>query len=166
MRALSGRDDPPLAELADALGAADVAAAKDLFLEYARSLDFSLCFQGFDEEMAAFPGAYAGPRGALILAKAGGVPAGAVGLRPLDQAACEMKRLYVRPAHRGGGLGRLLAEAAIAAGQARGYGVMRLDTIPSMGAAIGLYRALGFRPIPPYTHNPVAGALFFELALG
>ena len=166
MRSLSGRNDPPLAELADAVDAADVAAAKELFLEYARSLDFSLCFQGFDEEMAAFPGAYSGPRGALILARAGGEPAGVVGLRPLDRRACEMKRLYVRPAHRGSGLGRLLAEAVIAAGRARGYRVMRLDTIPSMGAAIELYRALGFRPIPAYTHNPVAGALFFEKALG
>ena len=166
MRDVPGRDHPPLAELAGAASAADIAAAKELFLEYARSLDFSLCFQGFDEEMAAFPGAYAGPRGALILAWAGATPAGAVGLRPLDQGTCEMKRLYVRPAHRGGGLGRRLVEAVIAAGRARGYRAMRLDTIPSMEAAIGLYRALGFRPIPPYTHNPVAGALFFEKALG
>lgn len=165
MRSLHGRDDPPLAEIRPARGAADVAAAKELFLEYARSLDFSLCFQGFDEEMAAFPGDYAEPKGALILARAGAEPAGVVALRPLGPDACEMKRLFVRPAHRGGGLGRRLAEAIIAAGRRQGYGVMRLDTVPSMAAAIGLYRALGFRPIPAYTHNPVAGALFFEKAL-
>jgi putative acetyltransferase len=169
MRATSGKSAPaadPAAILAEPANQAELAAAKDLMLAYARSLDFELCFQGFDEEMAAFPGVYAGPRGALLLASVAGQPAGVVALRPLDEGTCEMKRLYVSPAYRGMGLGRRLAEAAIAQARARGYRAMRLDTVPSMTAAIALYRALGFRPIPAYTHNPVPGALFFERELG
>src|SRR5919201_2098828 len=101
-----------------------------LFREYAESLGFSLDFQDFERELAALPGAYAPPRGALLLARVDGEPAGCVGLRPLGETTCEMKRLYVRRAYRGRGLGRQLAEAAIAAARERGFQNMRLDTVP------------------------------------
>ena len=133
-----------------------------LFLEYARELGFSLCFQGFDEELAALPGAYAPPRGALLLAP----ELGCVALRPLDAGTAEMKRLYLRPAARGQGLGLELAEAAIAEARALGYARMVLDTIAqTMDRAIAMYRALGFREIAPYYHNPIPGALYLELRL-
>jgi ribosomal protein S18 acetylase RimI-like enzyme len=149
----------------------EVAAAQDLrevrtlFLEYARSLDFDLCFQGFEAELASLPGEYAPPRGAILVARRGGETAGCVALRPLDGDACEMKRLYLRPAQRGGGAGRRLAEAVIAEARRAGYARMRLDTVPSMVAAIALYRDLGFREIPPYRENPIPGALYLELTL-
>jgi putative acetyltransferase len=137
-----------------------------LFLEYARSLGFSLCFQGFDEELSALPGMYAPPRGRLLLAIEEGAPAGCVGLHEWDGPAAEMKRLYVRPAFRGRGLGRTLTEAALAEARALGYRSVRLDTIPSvMQSAIAVYRELGFREIPPYRENPIPGALYFELHL-
>ena len=133
-----------------------------LFLEYARELGFSLCFQGFDAELAELPGAYAPPRGALLLAG----ELGCVALRPLDAGTAEMKRLYVRPAARGQGLGLELAEAAIAEARALGYARMVLDTIAgAMDRAIAMYRALGFREIAPYYHNPIPGALYLELRL-
>lgn len=139
---------------------------RELFLEYARSLDFSLCFQGFDEELAALPGAYVPPRGGLWLAEVNGRAAGCVALRPLDlPATAEVKRLYVRPAARGAGLGRTLAEEAIRAARAAGHARLVLDTVPAMVAAIALYRSLGFTPIPPYTAQPPCGALAFELKL-
>lgn len=141
-------------------------AVRELFLEYARSLDFSLCFQGFDEELATLPGAYAPPGGGLWLAEARGQPAGCVALRPLGlPGTAEVKRLYVRPAARGCGLGRALAETAIRAARAAGHARLVLDTVPAMAAAIALYRALGFTPIPPYTAQPPCGALAFELRL-
>lgn len=137
-----------------------------LFVEYAQSLGFSLCFQGFDEELRALPGMYAPPRGCLLLAIEGGVPAGCAGLHEWDAAAAEMKRLYVRPSFRGRGLGRTLAEAALSEARAAGYRSVRLDTIPSlMQSAIALYRELGFREIPPYRKNPIPGTLYFELPL-
>jgi len=137
-----------------------------LFLEYARTLGFSLCFQGFDEELRALPGMYAPPRGRLLLAIEDDRPAGCVGLHPWDGDAAEMKRLYVRPAYRGLGLGRTLTEAALSEARSIGYRSIRLDTIPSlMQPAIALYRELGFRDIPPYRDNPIPGALYLELHL-
>jgi GNAT superfamily N-acetyltransferase len=145
---------------------ADLDAARDLFLEYARSLPFGLDFQDFDAELESLPGAYAAPRGRILLAWAGSVAAGCVALRPIDGGCCEMKRMYLRPQFRGTGLGRALAEAILAEARSIGYRTMRLDTVPGMDAALALYRSLGFAPIPPYRHNPIPGAIFLEAALG
>ncbi len=146
-------------------GPRDLAHIRDLFLEYAASLNFDLCFQGFDEELANLPGAYGPPRGRLFLAEGRGGIAGGVGLRPLEAEICEMKRLYVRAQFRGLGIGRRLAEATIEAARAIGYRRMRLDTLASMAAANALYAALGFNEIPPYYDNPLTGALYFERQL-
>jgi len=144
---------------------ADVATAKALFQEYADGLGVDLCFQGFAEELAGMPGAYAPPAGRLLLAVDGAEALGCVGLRPLGDGACEMKRLYTRPAARGRGLGRALAERVIAEARAIGYARMRLDTLPTMVAARAMYRELGFREIGSYRPNPVEGTLYLELAL-
>jgi len=138
---------------------------RPLFLEYAESLSFDLCFQGFDEELASLPGAYAFPTGALLLARVEGEPAGCAALRRIDASAGELKRLYVRPSHRGLGLGRSLVEAAIAVARELDYPCVRLDTTPEMAAAQKLYRSLGFREIDRYRENPVAGTRYFELPL-
>jgi len=135
---------------------------RSLFVEYWRSFGFTPCFQGFDEELAALPGAYAPPKGTLLLAPG----QGCVAVRPLDAETAEMKRLYVRPVARGGGVGRMLAQAAVS--HARGCGCSRLvlDTIPGkMAEAIALYRTLGFRDTAPYLAEPTAGALCLELRL-
>jgi ribosomal protein S18 acetylase RimI-like enzyme len=139
----------------------DVDEVRTLFREYAASLPFALDFQDFDRELAELPGAYAAPRGALLLARG----AGCVGLRPLDETTCEMKRLYVRPSARGTGLGRRLAEAVVAEARARGYTQMRLDTVPGMDSAQALYEQLGFYDIPPYRPNPIPSARFLALEL-
>jgi ribosomal protein S18 acetylase RimI-like enzyme len=152
--------------VADAAWPADAALVRELFLEYADSLDFDLCFQGFDEELDGLPGRYAPPSGAVLLAWRGDEALGCVGLRGLEAGVCEMKRLYVRPAGRGAGAGRALAEAVIDRARGVGYAAMRLDTIDGqMAAAIGLYRGLGFREIEAYTANPIEGARYFELGL-
>jgi putative acetyltransferase len=143
----------------------DVDDVRPLLREYAEALGFSLDFQDFERELTQLPGAYAPPRGALLLARVDGEAAGCVALRPLDPTTCEMKRLYVRPAHRGLGLGRLLAEAIVAEARTRGYGRMRLDTVPGMETAQALYAQLGFGEIEPYRRNPIAGARFLELEL-
>jgi putative acetyltransferase len=159
----------------------EMGLVRELFVEYAQSLGFDLGFQGFEEEVATLPGKYARPMGRLLLALCGEEPAGCVGLRPFDARRCEMKRLYVRPAYRGRGigealLGRFLKEArGIEAaegdlgsdiGNNPRYRSVVLDTIePLMLRAVAMYKKAGFREIPPYRPNPLRGAVYLELAL-
>ncbi len=145
---------------------AQIAATRELMLEYAASLGFSLCFQNFDQEMAELPGKYAPPSGRLLLATRGEEALGCVALHALTEDVCEMKRLYVRPAARGTGLGRRLVERVITEARGIGYGRMRLDTIQGkMDRAIALYRQFGFRETAPYYTNPNPHTLFLELEL-
>jgi ribosomal protein S18 acetylase RimI-like enzyme len=139
--------------------------AELLIREYAASLPFDLGFQGFDEELATLPGAYAPPRGRLLVARSGGRSVGCVALRPLDHETAELKRLWVRPEGRRSGAGRLLVEHAIEQARSAGYVRIRLDTTPGMEAAQRLYESLGFVEIPPYRSNPVAGTTYLELRL-
>jgi putative acetyltransferase len=145
---------------------AHIAQARELFLEYAQSLGFSLCFQNFDKELATLPGDYASPDGRLLLAEYEGQLAGCVALHKLADSICEMKRLYLRAQFRGKGLGRALADHIIAEARQIGYQRMRLDTVePVMKDAVAMYRRIGFREIAPYCTNPMAGALYMELIL-
>jgi putative acetyltransferase len=145
---------------------AHIAQARELFLEYASSLGFSLCFQNFDKELASLPGDYAPPEGRLLLAEYEFQPAGCVALHKLSDGICEMKRLYLRPQFRGKGLGRLLADRIIAEARQIGYHHMRLDTVePVMKDAVAMYRKIGFREIAPYRANPMPGTLYMELLL-
>ena len=143
-----------------------VAQARELFLEYARSLGMNLCFQNFEQELAELPGSYAPPDGRLLLAEYAGQLVGCVALHKWEADICEMKRLYLRPAFRGKGLGRLLAETIIAEARTIKYQRMRLDTIePLMKDAVEMYRKLGFREIAAYRANPIVGAMYMELQL-
>lgn len=143
-----------------------IAQVRELFLEYAASLGFSLCFQNFDAELAGLPGDYAPPEGRLLLAEWDGQLAGCGALHKLEASVCEMKRLYLRPQFRGRGIGRTVAERLIAEARAIGYRRMRLDTVgPVMKDAVAMYRKLGFKEIAPYRENPMAGTLYMELEL-
>jgi ribosomal protein S18 acetylase RimI-like enzyme len=147
----------------------DLDAVRMLFREYAAALAVDLCFQNFEAELAALPGAYALPAGALLLARVDGEPAACGALRPLPEAdhpdACEMKRLYVRPAYRRLGLGRRLAQALMEHALQAGYSSMLLDTLDEMEAARGLYASLGFVDVPPYYYNPIPGAHYLKADL-
>jgi putative acetyltransferase len=147
----------------------ELQATRVIFREYADTLGVDLCFQGFEEELVSLPGEYAQPRGALLLALVDGAIAGCCGLRPLDASdypnAAEMKRLYVRNAFRGCGLGRQLVEAALDAARAAGYATVLLDTLDDMESARALYEDLGFEPIEPYYHNPIPGAHYLKVDL-
>jgi len=140
---------------------ADLDEIRVMLREYAAWLEVDLCFQNFEQELAGLPGDYAPPRGRLLIAEG----AGCVALRPIDDQTCEMKRLYVRPGHRGSGLGRGLVTAIIAEARGIGYARMRLDTMPKMDGAQRLYASLGFRDIAAYRYNPEPGARFLELTL-
>ncbi|RZJ07044.1 MAG: GNAT family N-acetyltransferase [Rubrivivax sp.] len=137
--------------------------------DYAASLDVDLDFQGFDEELATLPGAYAQPEGLMLLALVDGAVAGSGAFRPLPDAdypnACEMKRLFVRPAFRRFGLGRVIAEALMDRATEAGYSSMLLDTLDDMEAARGLYESLGFVEVPPFYFNPIPGAHYLKAAL-
>jgi ribosomal protein S18 acetylase RimI-like enzyme len=143
----------------------ELPVVRQLFREYAAGLGIDLAFQGFEEELASLPGKYAPPKGRLLLAWRGAEAVGCVALRPVNEVAAEMKRLYVRPGMRGGQLGRRLAERICQEAREAGYGRVCLDTIPSMQAAVALYRSLGFEPTTPYVFNPVPDALFLARAL-
>jgi putative acetyltransferase len=163
----------PRVDIAPPVGSTDLEAIRTLFAEYASSLGFSLDYQGFETELAGLPGDYDPVKGgALLLARAEGIPVGAVALRQLDGGVCEMKRLYVRPGHRGArtaegqSIGRALAERVVAIAREKGYGRLRLDTIASkMQAAVRLYHSMGFANIPPYYKSPVPDTVFMELVL-
>lgn len=152
-------------EIRPATSAEEIEAARTLFREYAGGLSVDLSFQNFDEELATLPGGYAPPDGRLLLAWDGTEAIGCVALRRFAEGVGEMKRLYVRPAWQGKGVGWILAEAVIAEARAIGYTTLRLDTLPTMATAQRLYRALGFREIMAYRANPVHGASYMELRL-
>ena len=137
--------------------ATELDATRAIIREYAASLGVDLCFQDFDAELASLPGAYGEPRGAQLLVTVGNALAGCCALRPLETNACEIKRLYVRPAFRGPGLGRQLAEAMLDCARRAGYDCVLLDTLTEMEAARALYQELGFEEVPPYHHNPLSG---------
>ena len=171
---------PRVETLRPARSPRDIALARALFLEYAQWLQVDLCFQGFEEELATLPGAYAPPRGRLLLAGRPDAAFGCIALRPLDAAAscgsappargsdalaAEVKRLYVQPARRGEGWGQRLAHAVLDEARAIGYRELKLDTLGWMSAARSLYSSLGFRECGPYYDNPLAGVVYMALAL-
>ena len=167
------------AALRQAVSADDIALARGLFVEYAQWLKVDLCFQDFDRELATLPGAYAPPRGRLLLAGTPGQAFGCIALRPLDSGSgcgCgaapeadervgEVKRLYVRPAHRGQGWGEKLALALLDEARVIGYRELKLDTLEWMTAARALYTGIGFRECAPYYANPLVGVVYMSLAL-
>jgi len=162
-------NDPPQIALLPLEAGDGIEPAREILREYARSLDVDLCFQNFEAELAALPGEYAAPAGRLLLAHVDGALAGCGGLRALPDVdyanACEMKRLYVRPAFRRFGLGRVLAEALLDEARRAGYSVMLLDTLNEMESARELYARLGFEEIAPYYFNPIPGAHYLKVSL-
>ena len=143
-----------------------IAAVRELFLEYANSLNFNFCFQSFEKELACLPGDYVFPEGMLLLVLADEQPAGCVALHKLEEGICEMKRLYVRPQFRGTGLGSQLVHSVINSAVTLDYLRMRLDTVAAeMQDAVRMYRRLGFVEIAPYRENPMPSALYMELDL-
>jgi putative acetyltransferase len=143
----------------------DMTLVRALFREYQAFLGVDLCFQDFEAELAQLPGKYTPPRGRILFAHCGGALAGCVAMRPIDTITCEMKRMFVRPAYRGRGLGRRLADAIVTAAREGGYRAMRLDTLDTLGAAIALYRKMGFAPIDAYYDNPLPGVIYLEKSL-
>lgn len=162
--------DAPEIRLVDPDSPELIAATREVFREYAQSIDVDLCFQRFEEELASLPADYAAPAGCLKLAFIDGALAGCGALRPAPDCdypnACEMKRLYVRPAFRRFGLGRVLAQALLDEAQRAGYSHVLLDTLDDMEAARDLYASLGFEEIPPYYYNPIPGAHYLRATLG
>jgi len=160
-----GRDTIGLVETRTVTSGTDLDTIRELFREYERHIGVDLCFQGFAAELASLPGEYAAPTGLLLLASSDGEAAGCVAVRRWASDACEMKRLYVRPAFQGAGIGRGLAEEVLAWARQQGHARVLLDTLPSMRTAQGLYERLGFRDVEPYRANPVAGARYMCLEL-
>ncbi len=144
----------------------DIDIARRLFSAYQAQLGIDLCFQGFAAELAQLPGAYAPPRGCLLLAWSAEQAVGCVALRPLDGRRGEMKRLFVQPSARGLGAGRALVQRIVREAQTLGYAELVLDTLPGMAAAQALYREFGFRDVAPYGHNPLPGVRFLAMGLG
>jgi GNAT superfamily N-acetyltransferase len=155
-----------MATILRAESSAQIAAVRSLIAEYVEWLGIDLSYQSFPEEFAALPWRYVPPRGDLLLAMDLEEPAGCVALKPIDPDSCELKRFFVRPRFRGRGIGLALGRAIVDRARRIGYRRMRLDTLPSMSAAIAVYRAMGFRPIEAYHPTPVQGTLFMELDLG
>ncbi len=156
----------PKGHVDEVIQLSEIEALRALVVEYAGTLPFDLGYQGFDDEISGFPGKYAPPGGALYLAQVDGLPAGAIGLRPLAPHVAEVKRLFVRPAHQGLGIGRMLVERIVGRGRRIGYEKLRLDTIRDlMAPAEALYRSVGFIEIPAYYDNPIPNAVYYELTL-
>ena len=152
-------------KIVEAKSDGELDTVKKLFAEYARSLEFDLCFQDFEHELDSLPGEYSPPSGTLLLAVGRGGAYGCVALRRIDESTCEMKRLYVRPDFRHRGIGRSLAERVISIAREMGYRSMKLDTVSAMVEANKLYRELGFVATKPYRFNPLDSCLFLELRL-
>jgi GNAT superfamily N-acetyltransferase len=163
LRRIAATPDPITVVAVESQG--QVALVRGLFREYADAIGVDLEYQGFAAELAALPSPYTPPHGALLVAKVDGDTAGCVALRRLDDETGEMKRLYVRPAFRSWGLGKQLIDGVIRAARRAGYSTLRLDTLPTMTAAQGLYRNLGFIEIPAYNSSHLPGTRFYELKL-
>src|SRR3989440_9997477 len=151
--------------IAEARWPDDRAIVEALFREYVTSLAEDISFQNVDEELGTLPGKYARPSGVVLIARDGAEAAGAIAYRMVEPGVCEMKRLYVRPAFRGSGLGRELTNELIEDARAGGYRTMLLDTLASMSSARALYRDLGFAPVAPYYDNPLPGVMYMALEL-
>ncbi len=150
-------------DIRQAEGEKDIEEARALFLEYQDSIDVDLGYQDFADEVAGLPGAYEAPRGRLLLATIDGAVCACIALRPLNETTCEIKRLFVRPSHRGFGLGRTLVTRILEEAQEIGYAQVYLDTLPSMSQAAAIYVSFGFEEVPPYRFSPVPGTRFMAI---